>query len=201
MGDPEATRIAEALSGKLAAPPDAPQRAGRRPEPPQPARPGRAAPVPPAQDAQVPQRGATDVPPSPKVPVEDQTPAAESVASDADWDLDDDVADWDVEEQAGNSDEVKAIDATLARFSAVHDQLAEEEAARRNRYSWLMGKRKEPELGEDMPFDFVEGRDSKASRREWKKKQRKRRVTRILLVLVVLAALAAAGVLAMHRLA
>lgn len=78
-----------------------------------------------------------------------------------------------------DADEVAEIDATLARFSAVHDQIAKEEEQRRTKFAWLFGKRKEPELGTDMPFDFVEGRDSQASRLEWKKQQRKRRTVLI----------------------
>lgn len=88
-----------------------------------------------------------------------------------------------------SSDEVRAIDATLARFSAVHDQIAVEEADRRKRYSWLLGKRKEPELGRDMPFDFREGRDSKASRLEWKQQKRRRRTGLLIKALAVAAAL------------
>jgi hypothetical protein len=193
VSEPDATRIAEALSGKPAAPPEAPQRGGRRPESPPPARPGRPAAVPPTQDQQGPQRPAAEA----KAPAETRNSAVESPPSEADWDLDDDGADWS-DDQEGNSDEVKAIDATLARFSAVHDQIAEEEAARRKRYSWLLGKRKEPELGKDMPFDFVEGRDAQASRLEWKKKRHKRRVKRILMVVVIIAVLAAAAVLALR---
>ncbi|MCC5698280.1 hypothetical protein LH612_34615, partial [Klebsiella pneumoniae] len=78
------------------------------------------------------------------------------------------------EEADDREEEIKQIDATLARFSAVHDEIAREEEQRRKKYAWLFGKRKEPELGTDMPFDFVEGRDG-ISRMEWKKKQRKRR--------------------------
>ncbi len=92
-------------------------------------------------------------------------------------------------ESPSDSDEIRSIDATLARFSAVHDQIAVEEAERRKRYSWLLGKRKEPELGRDMPFDFREGRDSKASRLEWKKQQRKRRISLLVKALAVVAAL------------
>jgi LCP family protein required for cell wall assembly len=98
-------------------------------------------------------------------------------------DLDD--AEEDVEER---KNDIKEIDATLARFSAVHDEIAAEEAARRNKYSWLLGKRKEPELGTDMPFDFHEGRDGK-SRMEWKKKQRKRRTNLIVMAIAMAASL------------
>lgn len=88
-----------------------------------------------------------------------------------------------------DDDEVRQIDATLARFSAVHDQIAEEEAERRKKLSWLFGMRKEPELGRDMPFDFVEGRDAGASRMDWKKEQRKRRSKRTWQVAAVAAVL------------
>jgi LCP family protein required for cell wall assembly len=98
-------------------------------------------------------------------------------------DLDD--VEEDVEER---KNDIKAIDATLARFSAVHDEIAAEEAARRRKYSWLLGKRKEPELGTDMPFDFHEGRDGK-SRMEWKKKQRKRRTNLIVMAVAMAASL------------
>ncbi|RCW47029.1 LytR family transcriptional attenuator [Halopolyspora algeriensis] len=85
----------------------------------------------------------------------------------------------------------QAIDATLARFSAVHDQIAEEEARRRNRFGRLLGKRKEPELGQDMPFDFIEGgRNGDASRVEWKQQQRKQRTVRLGKVLAIAAAVA-----------
>lgn len=90
------------------------------------------------------------------------------------------------EEADDREEEIKQIDATLARFSAVHDEIAREEEQRRKKYAWLFGKRKEPELGTDMPFDFVEGRDG-ISRMEWKKKQRKRR-TQILVMALALAA-------------
>lgn len=97
--------------------------------------------------------------------------------------------DEDDERLENDSDEVKAIDATLARFSAVHDQIAVEEAERRKKYSWLFGKRRNPELGRDIPFEFTEGRDAEQSRMEWKQKQRKRRTIRIIQVVAVAAAL------------
>lgn len=97
--------------------------------------------------------------------------------------------DEDDERPENDSDEVKAIDATLARFSAVHDQIAVEEAERRKKYSWLFGKRRNPELGRDIPFEFTEGRDAEQSRMEWKQKQRKRRTIRIIQVVAVAAAL------------
>ncbi|MDR7302223.1 LCP family protein [Haloactinomyces albus] len=85
----------------------------------------------------------------------------------------------------------QAIDATLARFSAVHDQIAEEEAQRRKRFGWLLGKHKEPELGQDMPFDFVEGgRNGDSSRVEWKQQQRRKRTLRFGKALAVMAAVA-----------
>ncbi|WP_346138911.1 LCP family protein, partial [Saccharopolyspora erythraea] len=97
--------------------------------------------------------------------------------------------DFDDDDEDDDNDEVRAIDATLARFSAVHDQIAEEEAERRKKYAWLFGKRREPELGTDMPFDYVEGRDAGASRVEWKRQQRKRRTGLIVKALAVAAAL------------
>lgn len=140
---------------------------------------------------------------APNPPVENQAPPKDLETSDEGWDLDDDdddVPGWE-DDAKGSSDEVKAIDATLARFSAVHDELAAEEAARRKRFPWLKSKRKEPELGQDMPFDFVEGRDAQASRLEWKKKRRKRRTQRLVLILVIVVALAAgAAVFALRHL-
>ncbi|WP_010312596.1 LCP family protein [Saccharopolyspora spinosa] len=94
-------------------------------------------------------------------------------------------AEVDVEER---KNDIKEIDATLARFSAVHDEIAAEEAARRKKYAWLLGKRREPELGTDIPFDFVEGRDGQ-SRMEWKKKQRKRRTNLIVMAVAMAASL------------
>ncbi len=89
-----------------------------------------------------------------------------------------------------NEDQTRSIDATLARFSAVHDQIAAEEDARRKKF-WFFGKRKEPELGRDMPFDFRQGDDTQASRLEWKKERRKRRVSMLLKALAVAAVLTA----------
>lgn len=83
-----------------------------------------------------------------------------------------------------DEDQTRSIDATLARFSAVHDQIAAEEDARRKKF-WFFGKRKEPELGRDMPFDFRQGNDSQASRLEWKKERRKRRISMLLKALAV----------------
>ncbi|WP_017977034.1 LCP family protein [Actinopolyspora halophila] len=68
------------------------------------------------------------------------------------------------------------IDATLARFSAVHDEIAAEEAKRRKRFAWLFGNHKEPEPGQDMPFDFSDDRGGSASRVEWRKAKRRKRV-------------------------
>lgn len=86
-----------------------------------------------------------------------------------------------------DDEEVRAIDATLARFSAVHDEIAAEEEKRRGK---LFAKRKEPELGTDMPFDFhaSEGRGGK-SRMEWKQKQRKRRTNLVVLAVAVVVSL------------
>lgn len=93
------------------------------------------------------------------------------------------LADPDVEyEEAGGSEEVAEIDATLARFSAVHDQIATEEAQRRKKYAWLFGMRREPELGRDIPFDFVEGRDAAESRMQYKKQSRKQQKKKLMIV-------------------
>lgn len=95
-----------------------------------------------------------------------------------------------------DQDQTRSIDATLARFSAVHDQIAAEEDARRKKF-WFFGKRKEPELGRDMPFDFRQGDDTQASRLEWKKDRRKRRISVLLtalVVAVVLTAVVAVGI-------
>ncbi|MEY8042353.1 LCP family protein, partial [Saccharopolyspora cebuensis] len=112
------------------------------------------------------------------VPADDEYAELDEYADDFD-DLDDE--DQPREERHNDVDE---IDATLARFSAVHDEIAEEEAERRKKYSWLLGKRKEPELGTDLAFDFVEGRDGR-SRMEWKKQQRKRRTNLIVMAVAV----------------
>ncbi|MEU6132549.1 LCP family protein [Saccharopolyspora sp. NPDC047091] len=216
--DAEATHIAKALSGEPTAEPEAPRRRREAPpadaQPParpgRPGRPGRPAPAatPAAEDPEAtavvpavpaepanPPAEATKITRVPERPARsdaaaDETaivapvPAADTGSDDADEDQDDaDSAD------GGDSDEIRQIDATLARFSAVHDEIAIEEDARRKKYSWLFGMRKEPELGRDMPFDFVEGRDAGSSRMDWKKEQRKRRTIRILKALAVAAAL------------
>ncbi|WP_245693831.1 LCP family protein [Actinopolyspora mzabensis] len=80
------------------------------------------------------------------------------------------------DEQDDDNEASAAIDATLARFSAVHDELAAEEEKRRKKYAWLWGSRKEPEPGQDMPFDFAEDRDANSSRVEWRKGKRRRRM-------------------------
>ncbi|MGJ7905817.1 LCP family protein [Actinopolyspora sp. H202] len=80
------------------------------------------------------------------------------------------------DEQAEDNEASAAIDATLARFSAVHDELAAEEEKRRKKYAWLWGSRKEPEPGQDMPFDFAENRDASSSRVEWRKEKQRRRL-------------------------
>ncbi|WP_258344030.1 LCP family glycopolymer transferase [Saccharopolyspora gregorii] len=208
--DAAATHIAKALSGEPTAEPEAPRRRREAPpadaQPParpgRPGRPGRPAPSPAAEDPE-----ATAVVPA--VPAEPEKPPAEAtkvtrvpetgpareaadetaivapVTADDAEDADEDDAD----SAENDSDEIRQIDATLARFSAVHDEIAIEEDARRKKYSWLFGMRKEPELGRDMPFDFVEGRDAGSSRMDWKKEQRKRRTIRILKALAVAAAL------------
>jgi hypothetical protein len=105
----------------------------------------------------------------------------------------------DPESDAGersSGDEVAEIDATLARFSAVHDQIATEEAQRRKKYQWLFGMRREPELGRDIPFDFVEGRDAGESRTQWKKQARNRHRKQLMIVLAIVAVVLA-GIIAL----
>lgn len=122
-------------------------------------------------------------------PVAPPVADAEETAIVAAPDLHDEDEFEDFEEDAEvRKNDIKEIDATLARFSAVHDEIAAEEAARRKKYSWLLGKRREPELGTDIPFDFVEGRDGQ-SRMEWKKKQRKRRTNLIVMAVAMAASL------------
>lgn len=100
-------------------------------------------------------------------------------AGDGGLDYEDDFEyEGDLEYEGDESEEAK-IDATLARFSAVHDDLANEEAERRKKFSWLFGMKREPELGRDIPFDFVEGRDAQESRMQWKKEERKQRTKRV----------------------
>ncbi|MDP9642938.1 LCP family protein required for cell wall assembly [Actinopolyspora lacussalsi] len=84
--------------------------------------------------------------------------------------------DGSADEQDDDNEASAAIDATLARFSAVHDELAAEEEKRRKKYAWLWGSRKEPEPGQDMPFDFAEDRDANSSRVEWRKGKQRRRL-------------------------
>jgi LCP family protein required for cell wall assembly len=173
----EVTRISEALSGKPAEPPT-PQRGRRGQRPPQ------------SEPAGDPEATAQQAPvPAPAKKAKKKAAAAGTATKDGRKPSKADREQAAEADQKGDSDEVKAIDATLARFSAVHDQIAEEEAARRKKFAWLLGKRKEPELGRDMPFDFVEGRDSQASRLEWKKDKRKRRMGLLLKALAVAAAL------------
>ncbi|NYH78821.1 LCP family protein required for cell wall assembly [Actinopolyspora biskrensis] len=97
----------------------------------------------------------------------------ESAEEDAD---DEDVDDAAEDEGADGDKAADDIDATLARFSAVHDEIAAEEAKRRKRFAWLFGNRKEPEPGQDMPFDFADDRGGSASRVEWRKDKRRKRV-------------------------
>ncbi|WP_244515557.1 LCP family protein [Actinopolyspora xinjiangensis] len=91
-------------------------------------------------------------------------------------------------EEASDDEASAAIDATLARFSAVHDELAAEEEKRRKKYAWLLGDRKEPEPGQDMPFDFAEDRDANSSRVEWRRSKRRRRTRTLARVAAVVAA-------------
>lgn len=86
-------------------------------------------------------------------------------------------------------DKTRAIDETLQRFTAVHDHLAEEEARRRNRFAWLLGNRRPPELGKDMPFEYTDRRDPDTSRLEWKKQVRQRRIVMSARVLAVAGAI------------
>ncbi|MFC7344723.1 hypothetical protein ACFQRI_25220, partial [Saccharopolyspora griseoalba] len=203
--DPEATRISQALTTA-----DRPARRNPRPPAgaPAPARPPAApaadpeattqhAPVRPqqAKPKQAEETAASTrvVDPEEAGPVPESPAEATAVVAPADGyaeldafdDDDDDFGGEEVEREERNND-VQQIDATLARFSAVHDEIAAEEAKRRR----FFGKRKEPELGTDMPFDFhdSEGRDGK-SRMEWKKNQRKRRTNLIVLSVAIVASL------------
>ena len=114
---------------------------------------------------------------------EDETSLAlPQVAPDEEGDLDyDDDFEYedDLDYEVGDESEEAKIDATLARFSAVHDEIANEEAERRRKFSWLFGMKREPELGRDIPFDFAEGRDAQESRMQWKKQERKQRTKRV----------------------
>ena len=209
---PPPTKITQALSGgapaeaEPAAPPEPERPSGPRPMPgrPAPGRPPANRPAPSAPSADL-EATAQHAP----IPVDDRPAAPPNGAgmngtgmngadveatAVAGADLDAFEEDLDDREDAldrteVDNAEIRQIDATLARFSAVHDQIAEEEAERRNKFSWLLGKRgSEPELGKDMPFDFQQ-RDAGASRVDWKKSQRKRRTTRIISVVAVAAAL------------
>lgn len=203
----EATRINQALSGGA---PAAPPRPPRRPVPPPVNEDLEAttqhAPVPPApprnEGSSVGSRLNPDdqetklaTPVAPANAAEETAIVApaddlDELADEADEldELDQDSADDEEELDESRKADIEEIDATLARFSAVHDEIAAEEAARRKKYAWLLGKRKEPELGTDMPFDFHEGRDGQ-SRMEWKRKQRKRRTNIIVMAVAVAASL------------
>ncbi|MDA3627880.1 LCP family protein [Saccharopolyspora sp. WRP15-2] len=217
--DVEATQISQALSGAPASPPRRMrQPAPKRPVPPPVNEDLEAttqhAPVPPAPPKAEatsvvsrlnPEEQATTfakpVTPPKRKPAAPVNAAEETAIVAAPDDLSDlvdddefDDLDEDLEADEESSEErqadIKQIDATLARFSAVHDEIAAEEEARRKKFSWLLGKRKEPELGTDMPFDFhdEEGRGGQ-SRMEWKKKQRKRRTNLIVMAVAVAASL------------
>ncbi|PRW62463.1 LCP family protein, partial [Actinopolyspora mortivallis] len=94
----------------------------------------------------------------------------------------------DAESDEDRANSIDSIDATLARFSAVHDELAAEEAKKRKRFAWLFGERKEPEPGQDMPFDFTSDREGSSSRVEWRRHKRRRRLRRTVKSLATLAA-------------
>ncbi|NHD16383.1 MULTISPECIES: LCP family protein [unclassified Actinopolyspora] len=104
----------------------------------------------------------------------------DSDAEDSDEDAGEDESDSVDDEDDANADSAADdIDATLARFSAVHDEIAAEEAKRRKRFAWLFGNRKEPEPGQDMPFDFSDDRGGSASRVEWRRDKRRQRLQRL----------------------
>lgn len=188
----EATRISQALST------DAPQRvsppSGRNPRP--------NPPRPPAdmdattQHPRVPAAPQQERPAQPAKPTPPQVQQAEKTAivapADGYSELDEFDDEAGIAEDFGDDDDrkndIEQIDLTLARFSAVHDEIAAEEAKRRKRYAWLPGNKKEPELGSDMPFDFRDNRGG-GSRMEWKKKQRKRRTHLIVMAVAVAASL------------
>ncbi|MEV5542577.1 LCP family protein [Saccharopolyspora shandongensis] len=211
----EPTRITQALTGEPAPakpPRRAPRPAAGRPVPPPVDEDLEATTQHPAVPAGPPQAEKTAMVARPKrddkttiaKPVAPPTSDAEQTAIVAPAELDgldgldefdefddlDDVEDADEPGETGEErkNDIKEIDATLARFSAVHDEIAAEEEARRKKYSWLLGKRREPELGTNIPFDFVEGRDGQ-SRVEWKKKQRKRRTNLIVMAVAMAASL------------
>lgn len=188
----EATRISQALST------DAPQRvsppSGRNPRP--------NPPRPPAdmdattQHPRVPAAPQQERPAQPAKPTPPPVQQAEKTAivapADGYSELDEFDDEAGIAEDFGDDDDrkndIEQIDLTLARFSAVHDEIAAEEAKRRKRYAWLPGNKKEPELGSDMPFDFRDNRGG-GSRMEWKKKQRKRRTHLIVMAVAVAASL------------
>ncbi|MEB3370199.1 LCP family protein [Saccharopolyspora mangrovi] len=194
----EATRISQALST------DAPQRvsppSGRTPRP-NPTRPPAdldattqhpRVPAAAAQAPAAPQEQARPGKPKPP-PVERAEETAIVAPADGYSELDefDDeaaIGGEDLDDAEERKNDIEQIDLTLARFSAVHDEIAAEEAKRRKRYAWLPGNKKEPELGSDMPFDFHEDRGG-GSRVEWKKKQRKRRTHLIVMAVAVAASL------------
>ncbi|MBA8827252.1 LCP family protein required for cell wall assembly [Saccharopolyspora lacisalsi] len=169
--DPQATRISEALSGDGKPAPRAEPE--QRPGPPaQPER-TRQHPVPPPAREPVPDAEVT----TQHAPVgQEDTPEQSEHGDTPEEDVSEDAEDVPGADEQPNGEYTAAIDATLARFSAVHDQIAEEEAQRRNRFAWLFRKRREPELGQDsLPFDFAVGRDSRSSRMESKQQHRKQR--------------------------
>ncbi|MGW1680376.1 LCP family glycopolymer transferase [Saccharopolyspora sp. NPDC002376] len=219
LNDVEATQINQALTGTPANPPRRMRRpAPNRPVPPPVNEDLEAttqhAPVPPAppkaeatsvvsrlSPEDQPTTFAKPVKPPKRKPAAPPNAAEETAIVAAPDDLSDlidddefDDLDEDLEADEEPSEEreadIKQIDATLARFSAVHDEIAAEEEKRRKKLSWLPGRRKEPELGTDMPFDFhdSEGRGSQ-SRMELKKKQRKRRTNLIVMAVAVAASL------------
>ncbi|MGP4016842.1 LCP family glycopolymer transferase [Saccharopolyspora sp. 5N708] len=194
----ESTRITQALTGEA---PAKPPRRAPRPAPGRPAPPAldedlEATTQHPAVPADSSKAEKTSVVARPKrgdktsvvKPVAPPVGDAEETAIVAASDLADEHELVAEDEIPNRKADIKEIDATLARFSAVHDEIAAEEEARRKKYSWLMGKRREPELGSDIPFDFTEGREGQ-SRMEWKKKQRKRRTNLIVMAVAMAASL------------
>ncbi|TWF94816.1 LCP family protein [Saccharopolyspora dendranthemae] len=203
----EATRISQALGA------DTPQRvsppSGRNPRPnpsPSPSRPPadmdattqhpRVPAAPRPEQPARPAKPAAAAPAQPAKPTPPPVERAEETAIVAPADGYSELDEFDDEVEVGGQavddgerqNDIEQIDLTLARFSAVHDEIAAEEAKRRKRYAWLPGNKKEPELGSDMPFDFHDDRGG-ASRMEWKKKQRKRRTHLIVMAVAVAASL------------